>query len=149
MVLPAFESISHSSSVPYAMIGTLRYRPSAPMCTVEFLTELVDTPIESPYMSFAPRLTARAAAAIPGAAHLDGSARFQTVSSDVDPWMHSLLKSVAALLGWPVLLNTSLNVKGRPIVNLISRAFEIFDNEPEIDFLIVERFLFSHKARLV
>ncbi len=115
------------------------------MCPAEFLMQLVDTPIESPYMSFAPKLTGLAAAALSGAAHLDGSARFQTVSLHADPWMHALLVAVGALFGWPVLLNTSLNVKGRPIVNLISRAFEIFDNEPEIDFLIVEQFLFKHK----
>ena len=76
----------------------------------------------SPHMSFAPLVDAKTAAALPSMVHLDSTARLQTVSKAANAWLHALLVSVGRLTGFPVLLNTSFNRKGRPIVNSIEDA---------------------------
>lgn len=53
---------------------------------------------------------------LPAVTHVDGSARVQTVARDVDPRFHALLTEFGRLTGYPVLLNTSFNMRGEPIV---------------------------------
>merc|ERR1711998_715045 len=94
------------------------YRPVAPVMLArhaEFFFGKSSGQVESPWMSFAPALTLDAMRAFPAIAHLDGSARVQTVGEHQDRWLHELLEAIAALTGFGVLANTSFNVKGRPI----------------------------------
>jgi carbamoyltransferase len=68
--------------------------------------------------------------------HVDGTARIQTVTEDTNPVLYRLLKEFDALTGVPVLLNTSFNVKGEPIVETPRDAMACFINTG-IDHLIL------------
>jgi carbamoyltransferase len=63
---------------------------------------------------------------IPAATHVDYSARIQTVHAETNPRFHALLAGFKAATGCPVLVNTSLNVRGEPIVNTPEQAFQCF-----------------------
>jgi len=63
---------------------------------------------------------------IPAVTHVDFSARLQTVHTDTNPRYHALLSEFKRLTGCPVLVNTSFNVRGEPIVNLPEEAFQCF-----------------------
>ena len=63
---------------------------------------------------------------IPAVTHVDFSARLQTVHADTNPRYHALLSEFKRLTGCPVLVNTSFNVRGEPIVNLPEEAFQCF-----------------------
>ena len=116
------------------------------MATEAAAIRMFGSPVTSPFMSFAPKLLPEAAAALPAAAHIDGTARIQTLSETDEPWLFELLLAVERLLGWAVLLNTSLNVKGKPIVNTIAAALDIWDAEEMIHALVIEEYLFLRAA---
>jgi carbamoyltransferase len=91
---------------------------------------------------------------IPAVVHVDGSARVQTVSQDTNPRLYRLLKEFEALTGVPVLINTSFNVKGEPIVETPKDAVVCFlttgiDNLVLHDTLISKNALHSIVAPLV
>ena len=66
------------------------YRPVAPMIVEEDLERAFGERVPSPYMSFAPKLTAEVQEAYPALAHIDGTARHQSVGADDAPWLHVL-----------------------------------------------------------
>jgi len=122
------------------------FRPFAPAVLRESLTDWFDLDVDSPYMLFVADVAARhrihAPAAvenasglerlkiprsdIPAATHVDGSARIQTVHRETNPLFHDLLSAFAAKTGYPVLVNTSFNVRGEPIVCTPDDAFRCF-----------------------
>jgi carbamoyltransferase len=63
---------------------------------------------------------------IPATTHVDGSARLQTVHTETNPLFHALIKAFGARTGCPVLVNTSFNVRGEPIVCTPADAFQCF-----------------------
>ena len=73
---------------------------------------------------------------IPAVTHVDYSARVQTVHADTNPRYHALLTAFKAITGCPVLVNTSFNVRGEPIVNTPEDAFRCFMGT-ELDALVV------------
>jgi carbamoyltransferase len=73
---------------------------------------------------------------IPAVTHVDYSARIQTVHDNTNPLFHRLLKSFTALTGCPVLVNTSFNVRGEPIVCTPEDAFRCFMSN-ELELLVV------------
>lgn len=77
---------------------------------------------------------------IPAITHVDYSARIQTVHADTNPKYHALLEAFRALTGCAVLVNTSFNVRGEPIVCTPSDAYRCF-MRTEMDYLVVENFL--------
>ena len=113
-----------------------------------FVREHGAVPIRSPFMSFAPALRPAAAAALPAVAHFDGTARLQTVSKRNEPWLHALLEAVKARTGWGVLINTSFNSRGKPILNTLSEALELLRDCEDLDYVLVEDWLFS-KSRIL
>jgi len=74
---------------------------------------------------------------IPAVTHVDYSARIQTVHQDTNPRFHQLIQRFKALTGCPVLVNTSFNVRGEPIVNTPEDAFRCFMGS-EIEVLVIE-----------
>ncbi|MDH3380018.1 MAG: hypothetical protein OEQ39_24115, partial [Gammaproteobacteria bacterium] len=74
---------------------------------------------------------------LPAITHVDYSARIQTVHADTNPRFHALLKQFDELTGCPVLVNTSFNVRGEPIVCTPSDAYRCF-MRTEMDYLVVE-----------
>jgi carbamoyltransferase len=73
---------------------------------------------------------------IPAVTHVDYSARIQTVHDDTNPLFHKLLSRFKALTGCPVLVNTSFNVRGEPIVCTPEDAFRCFMGN-ELDLLVI------------
>ena len=94
-------------------------------------------------MSFAPKLRAEAAEALPATTHADRTARPQTVGRGDEPWLHALLTAVKAESGWGLLINTSFNTKGKPILNTLEEALALLRDCEDLDYVLVEDWLFS------
>ena len=77
---------------------------------------------------------------IPAVVHVDETARIQTVSENTNSKFYKLLKSFFELTGCPVLLNTSVNINGQPVVNSYQLAIETF-YRTKIDILILDDFI--------
>jgi carbamoyltransferase len=91
------------------------FRPFAPMVTKERADEFFTLGQPAPFMSMASGVTEAARKHVPAIVHANGTARLQTVSSAQNPFVHGVLEAFGRRTGVPVLINTSLNVKGRPI----------------------------------
>ena len=77
---------------------------------------------------------------LPSITHVDYSARIQTVHEETNPRFHQLLDEFEAATGCPVLVNTSFNVRGEPIVCTPEDAYRCF-MRTEMDYLVIENFL--------
>jgi carbamoyltransferase len=126
------------------------YRPFAPAVLVERAEEYFD--LATPGRHYPARFMLLVApvrddkrAAIPAVTHVDGTARLQTVTTDTNPLFHRLVERFGKATGVPVLLNTSFNLRGEPIVNTPREAFNSF-NRSDMDLLVVDRFVVG-KAR--
>ncbi|MFD8206052.1 carbamoyltransferase C-terminal domain-containing protein [Streptomyces sp. NPDC059695] len=91
------------------------FRPFAPMVLAERAAEFFTLGQEAPYMSMASGVTDEAREMVPAIVHANGASRLQTVTRSQNPFMHEVLSAFARRTGVPVLINTSLNVKGKPI----------------------------------
>ncbi len=102
------------------------FRPLAPLVLLEAAPTIfaVDRPV--PFMQFAADVRPEYRAALPAITHVDGSARLQTVESENTPFLHAVLERFASRTGCPVLLNTSLNGKGDPVVETAREALDCF-----------------------
>ena len=102
------------------------YRPFAPSILHEHGPEYFHDYRETPYMEQALRFRAEAARRVPAVVHADGSGRLQTVKAAWNPRFHRLLDAFQRETGVPVLLNTSFNVMGKPIVHSVEDAAAVF-----------------------
>lgn len=91
------------------------FRPFAPVVMEEHASEWFDMDYTSPYMQFTPKCLKPEL--IPSVVHADGTSRVQTVNSRQHPGLYKVLEKWYKLTGVPVLLNTSLNIKGQPMIN--------------------------------
>jgi len=91
------------------------FRPFAPVVMEEHASEWFDMDYASPYMQYTPKCLKPEL--IPSVVHADGTSRVQTVSAKDHPGLYKVLSKWYELTGVPVLLNTSLNIKGQPMVN--------------------------------
>jgi carbamoyltransferase len=120
--------------------GREQFRPVAPMVLAERAAEIFDGPLPSPYMLFTHRVRAGWAEQIPAVVHVDGTARIQTVDRATEPLLARMLEAFEARTGVPVVVNTSLNTAGRPIVDDPRDALECFGSTP-VDALVLGSFL--------
>jgi len=116
------------------------FRPFAPAVLLEKSSEYFEISQESPHMLIACKVKNSNKHKIPAVVHVDDSARVQTVSKNNNRRFRMLLESFNDLTDCPVLLNTSFNVKGQPIVNTIDDAYQCFLST-KIDFLVIGDFL--------
>ena len=119
------------------------YRPFAPSVLAERAEqyfELSDATRHYParYMLYV--VPVRPGNALPAVTHVDGTARLQTVFREESPRYHRLIERFGQATGIPVVLNTSFNLKGEPIVNSPADAFDTFFNS-DMDTLVLENFL--------
>jgi carbamoyltransferase len=121
------------------------FRPFAPIVLKERADEIFLGPGESPYMLMAKHVAPEWKDKIPAIVHVDGTARVQTVAEDENPMLYRLLKEFDALTGVPVLVNTSFNIKGEPIVETPEDAMQCFLGTG-IDHLILHDLVVSKKA---
>lgn len=122
------------------------FRPFAPVVLAERAGEIFEGEGESPFMLLVKHVRREWQDKIPAIVHVDGTARVQTIREDQNPRLYRLIKEFEALTGVPVLLNTSLNVKGEPIVETPGDAIACFLGTG-IDYLAVHDFLIA-KNRL-
>ena len=120
------------------------FRPFAPAVLAENCKEYFDLNQESPHMLIACDATNLGKDKIPATVHVDGSARVQTVSPSSNQKLYKLLEAFKSKTGVPVLLNTSFNVKGQPIVNSVDQAIETFLST-RIDVLCVHNYVITKK----
>jgi carbamoyltransferase len=121
--------------------GREQFRPVAPMVLEERAAEIFDGgPIPSPYMLFTHRVKPDWIERIPAVVHVDGTARIQTVSPEREPAVARTLRAFERRTGVPVVVNTSLNTAGRPMVDDPRDALECFGSAP-VDALVIGPFL--------
>ena len=116
------------------------YRPLAPAILHEFGPEYFEDYQESPYMERTLVVKPGMRARMPAGVDRDGTGRLQTVKEAWNPRFHQLLTAFHAQTGVPVLLNTSFNVMGRPIVHRLEDAIAVF-HSTGLDVLVVDRFV--------
>ena len=102
------------------------FRPFAPIVLYERAKDIFEGEDESPFMLRAKRVRPEWRDRIPGIVHVDGTARVQTVRREHNPRMYDLLTEFEKLTGVPVLINTSFNIKGEPIVETPRDAMNCF-----------------------
>ena len=120
--------------------GREQFRPVAPMVLADRANDIFEGPIPSPYMLFTHRVRRGWAERIPAVVHVDGTARIQTVDRDQEPLVARLLEAVERRTHVPVVVNTSLNTAGRPMVDDPRDALECFGSAP-VDALAMGPFL--------
>ena len=117
------------------------YRPFAPFCKKEDADKYFDTySYENlEFMSYAPRVKVDT---LPSITHVDGTARLQTVTEESHTHFYELLTEFGKLSDTNVLLNTSLNIRGYPILSTIEDALYALENT-EMDYVVIEDYLFT------
>jgi carbamoyltransferase len=111
--------------------GREQFRPVAPMVLLERAGEIfTGGPIPSPYMLFTHDVRPEWRDRIPAVVHVDGSARIQTIDRREEPVVAGILDAVERRTGVPVIVNTSLNTAGRPMVDDPRDALECFGSAP-------------------
>ena len=123
-----------------AVKGREEFRPVAPMVLADRAAGIFHGPLPSPYMLFVHTVDPAWREKIPAVVHVDGSARVQTVDRSEQPLLAGMLERFAALTGLPVVVNTSLNTAGRPMVDDPRDALECFGSAP-VDVLALGPFL--------
>lgn len=133
------------------------FRPFAPSILFEDLSEWFDMTDYSPYMLFVAKLIKEKRvkmtkneenlfgidklniprSKVPAITHIDYSARIQTVHKETNPRFHSIISKFKEITGCPILVNTSFNVRGEPIVSSPEDAFRCFMGT-DLDYLVIE-----------
>jgi carbamoyltransferase len=119
------------------------FRPFAPAVLAEAAAKYFHVPCpESPFMLMVCDVREEYRALLPGITHVDGTARHQTVDREVDPAFARVIESFAKITGLPIVLNTSFNLKGEPIVETPADALRCFTST-EMDSLVLGRYVAS------
>jgi carbamoyltransferase len=121
--------------------GREQFRPVAPMVLEDAAGEIfTGGPVPSPYMLFTHAVADEWRERIPAVVHVDGTARIQTVDPAREPAVARMLRAFERRTGVPVVVNTSFNTAGRPMVDAPRDALECFGSAP-IDALVLGPFL--------
>jgi len=121
--------------------GREQFRPVAPMVLLERAPEIFSRgPIPSPYMLFVHDVAEEWRDRIPTVTHVDGTARIQTIDPEASPLVHRMISAFERRTGIPVVVNTSLNTAGRPMVDDPRDALECFGSAP-VDLLAIGSFV--------
>ncbi len=142
------------------------FRPFAPSVLFEKLNNFFELTITSPYMLLTANVKKEICnemsedekklfgisklnikrSEIPAVTHVDYSARIQTVHKETNLKYHKLISEFEKITGYPVIVNTSFNIRGEPIVSSVSDAFNCFMGT-EMDILVIGNFLLEKKAQ--
>jgi carbamoyltransferase len=120
------------------------FRPFAPACLLEHTAEFFEIDVPCPYMLLVPPVRENKRHVIPAVTHVDGTGRLQTVSESDNPRFRRLIELFAERTGVPVLLNTSFNDNGEPIVESPDDAVRCFLGT-DIDALLLDDVLLVKK----
>ena len=120
------------------------FRPFAPTVTEEDQFEYFDLKCSSKYMLLATTVKEEYRKKLSAITHIDNTARIQAISKDEDPFLHALLLELKRINGFPIVLNTSFNVAGQPIVETPLDAINTFLTT-DIDILVIGNFIIDKK----
>lgn len=119
------------------------YRPFAPVVRLEDVNTYFEWEGESRWMTFCPKVREEWREKLAAIVHADGTARVQTVTLEQNPWLYRLLTEFAQQNGGVgVLLNTSFNTRGKPILTTYKDAIDVYTNE-QMDRLLLGEFYFN------
>lgn len=121
------------------------FRPFAPAIPIERVAEYFEQAPPSPFMTFTAMIRPEKRAELGAVCHKDGSGRLQSVEREANPLFHDLITKFGELTGTPVVLNTSFNVKGEPIVCTPQEAIRTFC-ATGLDALVLDRFVLQKGA---
>jgi len=110
------------------------FRPFAPCILEEYTSEYFDVDVPSPYMLLVAPV--KKPEKIPAVTHVDGTARLQTVSKDINLLFYNLITEFHKITGIPVLINTSMNVRGEPIVDTPEQAYNMIV-KTDMDYIVM------------
>ena len=110
------------------------FRPFAPAIMEEFSSQYFELKIPSPYMLLVSPV--KLPEKIPAVTHVDGTGRLQTVSKDSNPLFYDLIREFYNITKIPVVINTSMNVMGEPIVNTPEQAYQMI-MKTDMDYLVM------------
>ncbi len=116
------------------------FRPFAPTVSFEDQFKYFNLKVFSEYMLFATTVKETFRNDLCAITHVDNTARIQAISKEKDPFLHLILKEIEKLTGYPILLNTSFNVAGQPIVESPLDALNTFLCT-DIDLLVLENYI--------
>jgi carbamoyltransferase len=122
------------------------FRPFAPAILAEFQQEYFDWGAPVPFMTEVHPVREAQQERIPAVVHVDGTARLQTVQKETNPLFWELISHFHELTGVPVVLNTSFNMAGEPMVNSPEDALRTFQNST-LDALCIGHFLLKKQIR--
>ena len=118
------------------------FRPFAPSILHEYGPEYFENYQETPYMERALRFRPEVKEKVPGVVHVDGTGRLQTVKREWNPRFYDLIMAFFKLTGVPIVLNTSFNVMGKPIIHSVEDAVAVFMTTG-MDILVIEDHIYS------
>jgi carbamoyltransferase len=118
------------------------YRPFAPVCRIEDANTYFKNARESKYMSYAPKVKEEFEDKLKSIVHTDKTTRLQTTTLDQHPIFYNILSEMKNQDLIPVILNTSFNIRGFPILTTIEDAFFVLDNT-ELDILVIGNKIFK------
>lgn len=122
--------------------GREAYRPFAPMIPEEKVADWFIADALSPYMSAAISIHEEKRDRIPAVTHANGTGRVQTINKLYQPWLHKLLNEFELASGVPILLNTSFNIMGKPIIHSIEDAVATLMTT-ELDAVVLENLILT------
>jgi carbamoyltransferase len=116
------------------------FRPFAPSVLAEKVGDFFIPGHPSPFMLLCHDVRPDRAESIPAITHVDGTARIHSVERDVNPLYYALISEFGKLTGVPMVLDTSFNIRGEPIVNSVKQALHCFLTT-DMDFLFIGSFM--------
>ncbi len=114
------------------------FRPFAPCILEEHTSEYFDIDVISPYMLLVAPV--KKPEKIPAVTHVDGTSRLQTVSKEINSLYYDLINEFYKITGVPVVINTSMNVRGEPIVNTIEQAYNMII-KTDMDYIVLGNYI--------
>jgi len=122
------------------------YRPFAPVVRLEDVDKYFEWDSDARWMSFAPLVKEEYRSKLPAITHVDGTARLQTVTREQNSLLYDLLTEMDKATGIGVLLNTSFNVNGRPILTTVKDIFTILKNTQLDGSVIEDLYVTKHRT---
>lgn len=120
------------------------YRPFAPSAIVEAKDDFFDLEVEAPFMLKVCNVLKEKQSVIPAVTHVDGSARLQTVRKELHPRYYDVIDKLGKKTGVPVVLNTSFNIQGEPVVESPVDAIRCFWSTG-LDSLVIGNFVLTKR----
>jgi carbamoyltransferase len=131
-----------------AIKGRQPWRPVAPVTPRGCVQMFFSGPEDSPYMNFVHHVLPEHRAVLVALTHPDASTRVQTLDREDDPFLHDILEKFGAITNYPILVNTSLNGIGEPIVETPEQALEFFATHSDVDCLLCEDHIVIRNAEI-